>query len=59
MPPAWLMPVATAPTTPWSGAVCSRMVMEYDDVVAADRLVTGPLSAPAPVTGKSPRPGRV
>jgi hypothetical protein len=26
--------VATAPTTPWSGAVCSRIVMEYDDGVA-------------------------
>jgi hypothetical protein len=27
--------VATAPTTPWSGAVCSRIVIEYDEVVAA------------------------
>ena len=26
--------VATRPTTPWSGAVCSRMVIEYDDAVA-------------------------
>jgi hypothetical protein len=25
--------VATAPTMPWSGAVWSRMVIEYDDVV--------------------------
>ena len=23
------------PTTPWSGAVWSRMVIEYDEVVAA------------------------
>src|SRR4051794_16779352 len=35
IPPAWEMAVATAPTTPWSGAVCRRMVIEYDEVVAA------------------------
>src|SRR4051794_29157424 len=35
MPPACAIVVATAPTTPWSGAVCRRMVMEYDEVVAA------------------------
>src|ERR1700760_3687894 len=34
MPPAWAIVVATAPTTPWSGAVCSRIVIEYDDGVA-------------------------
>ena len=39
MPPALAMAVATAPTTPWSGAVWSRMVMEYDDGVA-DMLLT-------------------
>ena len=27
--------VATAPTTLWSGAVYNRMVIEYDDAVAA------------------------
>ncbi len=35
IPPALEMAVATAPTIPWSGAVCRRMVIEYDDVVAA------------------------
>src|SRR4051812_4190588 len=35
MPPACAIAVATAPTTPWSGAVCRRIVMEYDEVVAA------------------------
>src|SRR5262245_8190571 len=39
MPPAVAIAVATAPTTPWSGTVCSRMVMEYDDGVA-DMLLT-------------------
>jgi hypothetical protein len=34
IPPSVLMAVATAPTTAWSGAVCRRMVIEYDDVVA-------------------------
>src|SRR3954447_10873756 len=38
-PPAEAMAGATAPTTPWSGAVCSRMVIEYDDAVA---LTTSP-----------------
>ena len=42
MPPAWLMAVATAPTTPWSGAVCRRMVIEYDvrfpDKLSADQV---------------------
>src|SRR3954471_21634798 len=54
MPLADVMAVATAPTTPWSGAVCSRMVMEYDGGVA-DMLLTlvgggvrpGAASAPA------------
>jgi hypothetical protein len=32
--PAEAIAVATAPTTPWSGAVCRRIVMEYDDGVA-------------------------
>ena len=36
IPPSAAIAVATAPTTPWSGAVCSRMVIEYDDAVAAD-----------------------
>ena len=39
MPPAEAMAVATAPTIPWSGRVCSRIVMEYDDGVA-DMLLT-------------------
>jgi hypothetical protein len=34
-PPCEAIAVATAPTTPWSGAVCNRMVIEYDDAVAA------------------------
>ena len=32
-PPAAEIAVATAPTIPWSGAVCRRMVIEYDDAV--------------------------
>ncbi|GHJ60790.1 hypothetical protein NOK12_33080 [Nocardioides sp. OK12] len=51
MPPAVLMAVATAPTTPWSGAVCRRMVIEYDEVVAD--LDTCSPSAHRAVTGKS------
>lgn len=35
MPPAAEIAVATAPTMPWSGAVCNRMVIEYDEGVAA------------------------
>ena len=35
IPPAWEIAVATAPTIPWSGAVCRRIVIEYDDVVTA------------------------
>jgi hypothetical protein len=35
IPPASAMTVATCPTMPWSRAVCSRMVIEYDEVVAA------------------------
>src|SRR3954451_22617331 len=34
MPPAAAIAVATAPTTPWSGAVWRRIVIEYDDGVA-------------------------
>src|SRR5215207_1107981 len=34
IPPSRAIAVATLPTTPWSGAVCSRMVIEYDDAVA-------------------------
>ncbi|GAA5104935.1 hypothetical protein GCM10023339_00340 [Alloalcanivorax gelatiniphagus] len=34
-PPFFAMLVATAPTTLWSGAVYNRMVIEYDDAVAA------------------------
>ena len=34
-PPPSAMVVATVPTTPWSGAVCNRMVIEYDEAVAA------------------------
>ena len=41
--------VATAPTTPWSGAVCRRMVIEYDEVVAA---MSAPFTCRS-VTGKS------
>ncbi|GAA4372359.1 hypothetical protein GCM10023146_22650 [Nocardioides caricicola] len=48
-PPAWAIAVATAPTTPWSGSVCRRMVIEYDEAVAA---MPRP-SPPASVTGKS------
>jgi nitronate monooxygenase len=39
--------VATRPTTPWSGAVCSRMVMEYDDGVADMLLTVAGARAPA------------
>src|SRR4051812_15372161 len=39
MPPAVAIAVATAPTTPWSGAVWRRIVIEYDDGVA-DMLIT-------------------
>ena len=51
-PPLVAIAVATAPTTPWSGAVYNRMVIEYDDAVAA-------MGRPSPhvgVTGKSPSP---
>ena len=43
-PPACAMAVATSPTTAWSGRVCRRIVIEYDEVVAAmDRtLPRGP-----------------
>ena len=51
MPPACAIAVATAPTTAWSGTVCRRMVIEYDEVVA-DRD-TRPPSCPYVVTGKS------
>src|SRR3954452_20241889 len=34
IPPALAIAVATAPTTPWSGAVWRRIVMEDDDGVA-------------------------
>ena len=34
-PPFFAMVVATAPTTLWSAAVYNRMVIEYDDAVAA------------------------
>ena len=34
IPPAWAIAVATCPTTAWSGAVCRRIVIEYDEVVA-------------------------
>ena len=34
IPPSRAIAVATLPTTPWSGAVCSRMVIEYDEAVA-------------------------
>src|SRR3954471_3953606 len=46
-PPADAMAVATAPTTPWSGAVCSRMVIEYDDAVALTRSPSALSSAGA------------
>ena len=49
MPPALEIAVATAPTIPWSGAVCRRMVIEYDEVVAA----MGSPSIGVSVTGKS------
>jgi hypothetical protein len=32
-PPPCAIDVATVPTTPWSGAVCNRMVIEYDEAV--------------------------
>ncbi len=34
IPPSRAIAVATLPTTPWSGAVCRRMVIEYDEAVA-------------------------
>ena len=40
-PPADAIAVATCPTTPWSGAVCRRMVIEYDDAVT-DTLTPSP-----------------
>ncbi len=49
-PPPSAIVVATVPTTPWSGAVCNRMVIEYDEAVAA----MGRPSPAAEVTGKSP-----
>ena len=42
MPPCSEIAVATCPTTPWSGAVCSRIVIEYDDGVAAMDLTLPP-----------------
>ena len=41
-PPLEAIAVATAPTTPWSGAVYNRMVIEYDDAVAAMALTLPP-----------------
>ena len=38
MPPAAAMPVATRPTTAGSTSVCSRIVIEYDALVAARRF---------------------
>src|SRR3954452_60018 len=39
MPPAEAMPVATRPTTAGSTSVCSRIVIEYDALVAALRFL--------------------
>ena len=73
MPPAEAMPVATRPTTAGSTSVCSRIVIEYDALVAARRffgcarLVCHACILPGPgVTGESAvetlssqrRPGR-
>src|SRR3954462_517775 len=55
MPPADAIAVATAPTTPWSGTVCRRIVMEYDDG-GADMLLTLAATLEAPST--DPRPGQ-
>jgi hypothetical protein len=54
MPPEAAIAVATWPTTAWSGRVCSRIVMEYDDVVAECFAGSGtlPASGEAGVTGK-------
>ena len=51
IPPAWAIAVATWPTTAWSGAVCRRIVIEYDEVVA-ECLGTGSASWAAGVTSK-------
>src|SRR6187200_1521918 len=53
MPPADAIAVATAPTTPWSGAVCSRIVIEYDDGVA-DMVLR--LATPGERLATAPRP---
>ena len=49
-PPDAAIWVATAPTTPWSGAVYSRMVIEYDDAVAAMSCTLPPARGYAQVT---------
>jgi hypothetical protein len=51
IPPAWAIVVATCPTTAWSGAVCKRIVIEYDEVVA-ECFCTGSASWAPGVTGK-------
>ncbi len=43
-PPAAEIAVATAPTIPWSGAVCRRMVIEYDDAVTDTHSASRPAS---------------
>src|SRR3954447_10803873 len=53
MPPAEAIAVATAPTTPWPGAVCSRIVIEYDDGVA-DMVLR--LATPDERLATTPRP---
>src|SRR3954452_1977025 len=57
MPPAEAMPVATRPTTAGSTSVCSRIVIEYDALVAALRFLrllpdssAMPASCPASAT---------
>jgi hypothetical protein len=42
--------VATEPTTLWSAAVYNRMVIEYDDAVAAMRRTLSPVRGYGQVT---------
>src|SRR5215210_7949880 len=56
MPPSRAIAVATIPTTPWSGAVWRRIVIEYDDGVA-DMSVTLAGARPVPrLVRAAPRP---
>src|SRR4051794_11228595 len=58
IPPAAATAVATAPTTPWSGAVWRRMVIEYDDGVADMTLRLAGARPPTEAAARAEHDGR-